>query len=160
MRPIRVGMGYDVHRLATGRRLVVGGVDIPFDKGLLGHSDADVLLHAISDALLGAAGLGDIGQCFPPNDPQYKDVSSLVLLQKVARMVEGAGYAICNIDSAVVAEQPKIMSHASVMKERIATRLGIQSGQVSIKATTSEGMGFVGRGEGIAAWAVALIQER
>lgn len=156
---VRVGVGYDVHSLVVGRRLVLGGVEIPYERGLEGHSDADVLLHAIADALLGAAALGDIGQHFPPSDPQYRDVSSLALLAEVGKMIAAAGWRVGNVDSALVAEQPRVLSHVPLMRERIAGALGLRVAQVSIKATTSEGLGFAGRGEGIAAWAVALLEE-
>jgi 2-C-methyl-D-erythritol 2,4-cyclodiphosphate synthase len=156
---VRVGIGYDVHPLAAGRRLVLGGVEIPHTLGLLGHSDADVLLHAVADALLGAAALGDIGVHFPPSDPQYKDASSLDLLARVREIVGAAGYRVGNVDVALVAEQPRVSPHVPLMRERIAAVLAVGTGQVSIKATTSEGLGFAGRGEGIAAWAVALLED-
>lgn len=156
---MRVGIGYDVHPLVPSRRLVLGGVEIPHTLGLLGHSDADVLLHAIADALLGAAALGDIGVHFPPSDPQYKDASSLDLLARVRGMVVAAGYRVGNVDVALAAEQPRVSPHLPLMRERIAAALAVGTGQVSIKATTSEGLGFVGRAEGIAAWAVALLEE-
>jgi len=155
---IRVGIGYDVHPLVTGRRLVLGGVAIPFDTGLGGWSDADVLTHAIIDALLGAAALGDIGSHFPPGEPQYKDISSLVMLEKVRDRLAGTGWLVGNIDATVVAEQPKLRDFIGEMRQQISRALGISPGQVSIKATTSEQLGFVGRGEGIAACAVALIE--
>ncbi|MCL5027090.1 MAG: 2-C-methyl-D-erythritol 2,4-cyclodiphosphate synthase [Chloroflexi bacterium] len=157
---MRVGIGYDVHRLVAGRRLVLGGVEIPHERGLEGHSDADVLLHAIADALLGAAALGDIGQHFPPSDPQYRDASSLMLLARVGEIIAAAGWKVANIDAALVAEQPRVLPYVPLMRERIAGALGLEIAQVGIKATTSEGLGFAGRGEGIAAWAVALIEER
>jgi 2-C-methyl-D-erythritol 2,4-cyclodiphosphate synthase len=153
----RVGIGYDIHRLAQGRRLVLGGVEIPHDRGLDGHSDADVLLHAVMDALLGAAGLGDIGHHFPPSDPDYKDISSLVLLERVTSLVRQLGYTIGNVDVTVVAEQPKIAPHLPLMRQRMAAALGIAGEQVGIKATTNEGLGSLGAAQGIAAWAVALI---
>jgi 2-C-methyl-D-erythritol 2,4-cyclodiphosphate synthase len=138
--------------------MVLGGVEIPFDKGLLGHSDADVLLHAIADAVLGAAALGDIGKHFPPTDPAFKDADSLILLQHACALVRGVGYDINNIDATVVAEAPKILPHAESMRERIAAACGVATDDVSIKATTNERMGFVGREEGIAAMAIATIQ--
>ncbi len=155
---MRVGIGYDVHPLVAGRRLVLGGVEINHPLGLLGHSDADVLLHAVADALLGAAALGDIGQHFPPSDPQYKDASSLDLLGRAGKLVAAEGYRVGNIDAALVAEQPRVAPYLLQMRERIASELGLSPAQVSIKATTSEGLGFAGRGEGIAAWAVALLE--
>ncbi len=159
---IRIGIGYDVHGFApsdAGRPLIIGGITIPKDRGLAGHSDADVLLHAIADALLGAAALGDIGQHFPPGDPQYLGISSLVLLTRVAEMVASAGFRVSNVDSALVAEKPKLAPHMPLMRRRIGEALGLAIDRVSIKATTSEGLGFAGRGEGIAAWAVALLEE-
>lgn len=153
----RVGHGYDVHRWGEGRALVLGGVEIPHHMGLLGHSDADVLLHAICDALLGALGLGDIGTHFPNTDPAYKDISSLVLLERVGRMVEEAGWKVGNLDATVVAERPLLSQYIPAMRSRIATALSLDTGVVSVKATTSEGLGFVGRQEGIAAYAVALL---
>ena len=153
----RVGIGYDIHRLAEGRRLVLGGVEIAHDRGLDGHSDADVLLHAVMDALLGAAGLGDIGHHFPPGDPNYKDISSLVLLERVSSLVRQLGYTIGNVDATVVAEQPKLAPHLSLMRQRMAEALSIDGEQVGIKAATNEGLGALGEGKGIAAWAVALI---
>jgi 2-C-methyl-D-erythritol 4-phosphate cytidylyltransferase / 2-C-methyl-D-erythritol 2,4-cyclodiphosphate synthase len=153
----RTGIGYDVHRFAEGRRMVLGGVEIPFDRGLEGHSDADVLLHAVCDALLGAAGLGDIGQHFPPGDPRFKDADSIGLLRESARLVREAGFEPVNVDVAVIAEAPRIGPHVPAMRERIAGAIGIASGAVGVKATTNEGMGFVGRQEGIAALATALI---
>lgn len=153
----RVGMGYDVHRLVTGRKLFLGGVEIPFEKGLEGHSDADVLIHAIADALLGAMGETDIGHYFPNTDPQWKNCSSLVFLEKIRELAEKKWVNILNIDASLVGERPKISPHLSLMKERIAKALGIQVDQVGIKATTNEKLGFVGREEGIAAMAVALV---
>lgn len=153
----RTGIGYDVHRFAEGRRMVLGGVEIPFERGLEGHSDADVALHAICDALLGAAGLGDIGQHFPPGDVRFKDADSLDLLRESARLVRGAGYEPVNVDVAIVAEAPKIGPHVPLMRERIGAAIGIGAGAVGVKATTNEGMGFVGRREGIAALATALV---
>lgn len=156
--PWRVGIGYDVHRLAPQRRLVLGGVEIAHPLGLLGHSDADVLTHAVMDALLGAAGLGDIGQYFPSNDPAYKDADSLVLLRRVCKLLCQAGWAPANLDATVIAESPKLAPHLPAVRERLAGATGLQPEKVSVKATTNEHLGFVGRGEGIAALAVALIQ--
>ncbi len=155
---LRVGIGYDVHTLTPGRRLVLGGEDIPFDKGLLGWSDADVLTHAIIDALLGAAGLGDIGRHFPPGEPEYRDISSLVLLKRVKDKLTENGWAIANVDATVVAERPKLRDFIALMQQRLSQTLGIAPSQVSVKASTSDELGFVGRGEGIAAMAVALLE--
>lgn len=158
MAEFRVGHGYDVHCLVVGRRLVIGGVEIEHERGLDGHSDADVLLHAIMDALLGAAGLGDIGQHFPPTDRAYKDADSLHLLQRVGSLVRAAGYTtLVNIDATIKAERPRMAPHVPTMRERIAKALEIKMSRVNIKATTTEGLGFVGREEGIAAEAVCLI---
>ena len=157
---MRIGIGYDVHKLAGGRRLVLGGVEIPFDRGLSGWSDADVLTHAIIDALLGAAALGDIGRHFPPGDQQYKDISSLVLLGMVKDRLAQDGFGIANIDATIVAEQPKLRDFIDEMRRNISRGLAVDVSQVSIKATTAEGIGFVGRQEGMAAWAVALIQKQ
>ncbi len=154
---MRVGFGYDVHRLVEDRALILGGVDIPYAKGLLGHSDADVLVHAVMDALLGAAALGDIGTHFPPSDPQYKDISSIKLLGHVADLLKSNGYGVSNIDSTVVAEAPKLAPHISAMVAKIAEALGCEVGLVSVKATTEEGMGVTGSGGAIAAYAVTLI---
>ena len=154
----RVGVGYDVHRFAPGRALMLGGVDVPHDLGLAGHSDADVLLHAVADALLGAAALGDIGHHFPPDDPRFAGADSRVLLREVGRLVAAAGYRPVNIDATVVAEAPTLAPHVLAMRRAIADCLGLTAGDVSVKATTNEGMGFVGRGEGIAALATALIE--
>lgn len=151
-----MGVGYDVHRLVKGRPLVLGGVEIPFPRGLQGHSDADVLIHAIMDALLGAAALGDIGQLFPDSDPHYQGASSLGLLQQVGQMIDSHGWRVDNIDATVVAEEPRLASYIPQMKAKIAQTLGMS--RVGIKATTSEGLGFVGRGEGIAALAVASLE--
>jgi 2-C-methyl-D-erythritol 2,4-cyclodiphosphate synthase len=156
----RTGFGYDVHRLKPGRKLVLGGVDIPFPKGLDGHSDADVLVHAITDALLGAAALGDIGKHFPNTDPRYRDISSLVLLNHVAGLLDGQGFALVNVDATLILEQPKILPYVDQMRENIAGALGVQPERISLKATTGEEMGFVGRGEGAAAHAVATIVRR
>ena len=156
--PIRIGHGYDVHRLVEGRKLMLGGVTIPFARGLDGHSDADVLLHALCDALLGSLSLGDIGMHFPDTDPRYKDSDSLELLKRVLNMVKEKGFSIGNIDATVIAEQPKISGYIDQMKDTIAHTTGIDREQISIKATTTEGLGFVGRGEGIAAHAVVLVE--
>ncbi|MCD6129301.1 2-C-methyl-D-erythritol 2,4-cyclodiphosphate synthase [Candidatus Bipolaricaulota bacterium] len=156
---IRVGLGIDFHRLVPGRKLVLGGVEIPYELGLAGHSDADALLHAICDALLGAAALGDIGQHFPPGDPRFKDISSLLLLGKVRGLLAEAGYFPMQLDAAVIAERPKLAPYIPEMRARIAEALGLSTEAVSVKATTSEGMGPIGQGEGIAAWAVALIRK-
>ena len=153
----RVGIGYDIHRLATGRRLVLGGVEIPFDRGLDGHSDADVLLHAVMDAMLGAAGLGDIGQHFPSGDPRFKGASSLALLTRVMGLLSGLGYEVGNVDATVVAERPRLSPHIPEMRRLIAGALRIPVESVGVKATTNEGLGPLGANEGIAAWAVALI---
>ena len=156
---MRIGHGYDVHRLAEGRKLILGGVDIPFEKGLDGHSDADVLLHAVSDALLGAAGLGDIGRHFPDTDPQYKGADSLVLLQVVGQKITAAGYRVGNIDVTMIAQKPKLKAHIPTMEQNIATALGINAGRVNVKATTEEGLGFTGTMEGMACHAVCLLEE-
>ena len=154
---MRIGQGYDVHRLVEGRKLIIGGVDIPYEKGLLGHSDADVLLHAVMDALLGAAALGDIGQHFPDSDEKYKGISSIELLKEVGKILQENGYMIENIDSTVIAQRPKLLPYRPQMAENIAAALGIEKEQVSVKATTEEGLGFTGAGEGISAQAVALL---
>ncbi len=154
---MRIGHGFDVHRLVEGRPCIIGGVTIPFERGLLGHSDADVLLHAIADALLGAAGLGDIGRHFPDTDPQYKNADSLQLLARVHTLLAGHGWAVGNVDATVICERPKIMPHAARMVENISRVLAVEPGAVNIKATTSEGLGFTGRGEGIAAQAVCQL---
>ena len=153
----RIGNGYDVHKLVEGRKMILGGVEIPYDKGLLGHSDADVLVHSIMDALLGACGESDIGKHFPDNDMTYKGISSLVLLGKVKDILCSKGYSIANIDSIIVAEKPKLSPYIDDMKEKISGILQIDKDYIGIKATTSEGLGFTGRGEGIAAYAVANI---
>mgnify|MGYP000951830833 FL=1 len=157
---MRIGQGYDVHRLVAERPLILGGIEIPYEKGLLGHSDADVLLHAISDALLGAAALGDIGAHFPDSDPAYRGADSAELLRAVGDLVRGAGYEIGNIDSTVVCQAPKLAPHIASMRARIAEVLALPVGAVSVKASTEEHMGFTGRGEGIAAHAVCLLTER
>jgi len=156
----RVGMGFDVHRLAPGRKLTLGGVQIPHSHGLLGHSDADALVHAVCDALLGAAALGDIGLHFPDSDGKYKDISSLILLKQTAKMLGEAGYAIVNVDVTVAAEAPKLAPHYAAMRAAMATAMEVEPGAVSVKATTTEGLGYTGRGEGIAAWAVATVERR
>ncbi|MBA7578517.1 2-C-methyl-D-erythritol 2,4-cyclodiphosphate synthase [subsurface metagenome] len=155
---IRIGTGYDVHSLVPGRRLVLGGVNIPFDKGLDGWSDADVLTHAIIDALLGATALGDIGNHFPPGEPQYKDISSLTLLEKVKDELVKNDWQIANIDATIVAEKPRLSGFISQIREQLSQTLDITISQVSVKASTSEGLGFTGRGEGIAVHAVALVE--
>lgn len=154
---MRVGMGYDVHRLVPERDLIIGGVKVPYEKGLLGHSDADVLLHAIMDALLGAAALGDIGKHFPDNDPAYKGADSLMLLGRVGEILSEEGYVIENIDSTIIAQKPKMAPHIEQMRRNIADTLGLDISRVNVKATTEEGLGFTGTGEGISAQAVALI---
>ena len=154
---MRVGTGYDVHRLVEDRKLMIGGVDIPHEKGLLGHSDADVLLHAICDALLGAAALGDIGRRFPDSAPKYKGISSLTLLSEVLRLLTEAGFRVNNIDATIVAERPKMAPHIPAMVANVASTVGVDRSAINIKATTTEGMGFAGRGEGIAAYAVCTI---
>ena len=154
---MRIGQGYDVHRLVEGRKLIIGGVDIPYEKGLLGHSDADVLVHAVMDALLGAAALGDIGQHFPDSDERYKGISSIALLKEVGKILQENGYMIKNIDSTVIAQRPKLLPYRPQMAENIAAALGIEKEQVSVKATTEEGLGFTGTGEGISAQAIALL---
>lgn len=154
---MRIGMGYDVHKLVEGRKLIIGGVDIPYEKGLLGHSDADVLLHAISDALLGAAALGDIGKHFPDSDPAYKGISSLILLEHVGRLLEENYFFIENIDATIIAQAPKMRPHIDTMRENIAKALNIAVEQVNVKATTEEGLGFTGTGEGISSQAICLL---
>ena len=154
---MRVGMGYDVHRLVSERDLIIGGVKIPYEKGLLGHSDADVLLHAISDALLGAAALGDIGKHFPDTDPAYKGISSLLLLEKVGEMLSDKGFLIENIDATIIAQAPKMRPYIDAMRENIAKALQIDVSVVNVKATTEEGLGFTGSGEGISSQAICLL---
>lgn len=154
---MRIGMGYDVHRLVEGRDLIIGGVKIPYEKGLLGHSDADVLLHAIMDALLGAAALGDIGKHFPDTDPAYKGISSIKLLEKVGELLEENHVFIENIDATIIAQAPKMRPHIDTMRENIAKALLIDVGQVNVKATTEEGLGFTGSGEGISSQAICLV---
>lgn len=157
--PIRVGLGFDVHRLVEGRKLVLGGVEVPHSRGLLGHSDADVVLHALMDALLGAAALGDIGQHFPPQDEQYRDISSIILLQRVMGLVGAKQMAISNLDIVVVAEEPKLLPHVPAMRSTIAQTLSIPMDSVSIKGKTTEGLGFTGQREGIAAYAVVGLRK-
>mgnify|MGYP001078767361 FL=1 len=154
---MRIGTGYDVHRLVQGRKLVIGGVEIPYEKGLLGHSDADVLVHAVMDALLGAAALGDIGKLFPDTDDTYKDISSLLLLEKVGNELEEHLFFVENIDATIIAQAPKMRPYIDEMRARIAGALGITEEQVNVKATTEEGLGFTGNGEGIAAQAVCML---
>jgi len=156
---LRIGHGYDVHRFAEGRKLIVGGVEIPYEKGLLGHSDADVLIHAIMDALLGAAALGDIGKWFPDSDARFKDISSLLLLSEVKNILEEKGYTINNIDVTIVAQKPKMAPYIEQMTLNIAKTLNIENDRMNIKATTTEGLGFTGREEGIAAYAVCTLQK-
>lgn len=157
---MRIGHGYDVHRLVTGRKLIMGGVDIPYEKGLLGHSDADVLLHAIADALLGALGEGDIGRHFPDTDPAFKGADSLKLLAHVMTLVDERGYELGNLDATVIAQRPKMAPHIPTMCENIARVLNSTVGQVNVKATTEEGLGFTGSEEGISAHAVVVVQKK
>ena len=157
---MRIGHGYDVHKLVENRKLILGGVDIPYEKGLLGHSDADVLLHAISDSLLGALALGDIGKLFPDNDPQYEGADSLVLLQRVYEAVKEKGYEIGNIDATVLAQRPKLRPYIDTMRENIANALEVDVDRISVKATTEEGLGFTGKGEGIAAHCICLLNAK
>lgn len=154
---MRIGMGYDVHRLVEGRKCIIGGVEIPYEKGLLGHSDADVLLHAVMDALLGAAALGDIGKHFPDTDEAYRGISSTELLKKVGALLEEHTFLIENIDATIIAQAPKMRPFIDTMRENIAAALGIETGQVNVKATTEEGLGFTGSGEGISAQAICLL---
>ena len=156
---MRIGQGYDVHRLVEDRRLILGGVEIPYEKGLLGHSDADVLLHALMDALLGAAALGDIGQHFPDKDPQYEGADSMELLSRVCALLRQKGYRVGNCDCTVIAQRPKLAPYIPAMRESIASALGVPTDRVSVKATTEEGLGFTGEGAGIAAQAIALLLE-
>ncbi len=157
---VRVGLGYDIHRLRPGRRLILGGVQIPYPQGLDGHSDADVLTHAVMDALLGAAGLGDIGTHFPPSDPAYKDASSVALLQTVVGLLAEAGWQPLQVSAVLVAERPRLAAHVPEMRAQLATALALQEQEVGIQVTTNEGLGAVGRGEGIAAWATALLRRK
>ena len=154
---MRIGMGYDVHRLAENRKMIIGGVEIPYEKGLLGHSDADVLLHAIMDALLGAAALGDIGKHFPDTDPAYEGISSMKLLEKVGQLLEDNRYVIENIDATIIAQKPKMRPYIDIMRENIAGALGIDLSQVNVKATTEEGLGFTGNKEGISSQAICSL---
>lgn len=158
MSSFRIGHGYDVHRLTPGRRLILGGVEVPYDLGLLGHSDADVLTHAVMDALLGAAGLGDIGKLFPDTDSAYEGVSSLLLLDRVAQRLREGGFQVGNVDATVVAQRPKLASYLPQMRQTLALHLGVPQDQINLKATTEEGLGFTGKGQGIAAHAVALLE--
>jgi 2-C-methyl-D-erythritol 2,4-cyclodiphosphate synthase len=157
---MRIGTGYDVHRLVSGRKLIIGGIDIPHDKGLLGHSDADVLTHAVCDAILGAAGLPDIGHCFPDTDERFKDIYSIKLLERSMEMVRIKGFEIGNIDITVYAQAPKLSPHREKIRQRLAQALAISTDQVNMKATTTEGLGAIGRGEGIAAMCVALLVDK
>jgi len=157
---MRIGHGYDVHRLVEGRRLILGGVEIPYEKGLLGHSDADVLTHALMDALLGAAALGDIGKLFPDNDPAFEGADSVGLLREVCRVLSEHGWRVGNVDCTVIAQRPKLAPHIPQMRENLAAAMGVTVDRVSVKATTEEGLGFSGEGLGIAAHAVALIEEQ
>ncbi len=157
---MRVGFGYDVHRLVEGRKLIMGGVEIPFEKGLLGHSDADVLLHAVIDALIGAACLGDIGRHFPPSDAAFKDISSIDLLRRTAVLLDKSGYVIVNMDSTIVCQEPRLAVHIPGMVQNIAAALSISVSDVNVKAKTEEGLGFTGTGDGISAYAVALIEKK
>jgi len=154
---MRIGMGYDIHRLVEGRKLVLGGVTIPFEKGLLGHSDADVLVHAVCDALLGAAGLGDIGLHFPDTDSEYKDVASIKILAKTYELISGKGFSIMNLDSTIFADAPKLSPYRDAMQKNISRTIEIEQDRVNVKATTFEGLGMIGKGEGIGAMCVALI---
>lgn len=156
---MRVGIGYDVHRLSAGRKLIIGGVEIPYEKGLLGHSDADVLLHAIMDALLGAAALGDIGRHFPDTDPEYEGISSIKLLEHVGKLLDEGGYVIENIDATIIAQLPKMRPYIDQMRGNIAAALNIETEQVNVKATTEEGLGFTGSGGGISSQAVCAVEK-
>lgn len=158
MTGLRIGHGYDVHRLTEGRRLILGGVEVPYEKGLLGHSDADVLTHAVMDALIGAAALGDIGRLFPDTDAAYAGISSILLLERVAERLREAGYAVVNLDATVLAQAPKLAPYRERMRENLARALSLDTSRVSVKATTEEGLGFTGAREGIAAHAVVLIE--
>jgi 2-C-methyl-D-erythritol 2,4-cyclodiphosphate synthase len=157
---MRIGQGFDVHQLVAGRKLILGGVLIPYELGLLGHSDADVLVHAIIDALLGAIGAGDIGMHFPDQDPQYRDINSMELLERVMGLVKGWGFTVVNVDATVIAQRPKIAEYTPKMREKIAGVLTVTPDQMNVKATTTEKLGFTGRGEGIAATAVVLLQKQ
>ena len=158
MNAFRIGHGYDVHRLTAGRKLILGGAEVPFDRGLLGHSDADVLTHAVMDALLGAAGLGDIGKLFPDHDPAYAGISSLLLLDRVVERLGEAGYRVGNVDATLVAQQPKLAAFIPQMRQNLAKHLGVPQDQVNVKATTEAGPGFAGTGQGMAAHALALLE--
>ena len=155
---MRIGMGYDVHKLVENRDLILGGVNIPYEKGLLGHSDADVLLHAICDSLLGAAALGDIGAHFPDTDKKYKGISSLILLEHVGTLITNKGYKIGNIDATIIAQKPKMASHITIMRQNISTALNIDIDKINVKATTEEGLGFTGEGKGISAQCISLLE--
>lgn len=155
---MRIGMGYDVHKLVENRDLILGGVNIPYEKGLLGHSDADVLLHAICDSLLGAATLGDIGTHFPDTDKKYKGISSLILLEHVGILITNKGYKIGNIDATIIAQKPKMASHITIMRQNISTALNIDIDKINVKATTEEGLGFTGEGKGISAQCISLLE--
>jgi len=157
---MRAGIGYDIHRLAAGRRLILGGVAVPFEKGLSGHSDADVVIHAVMDALLGAAGMKDIGFHFSPEDPAYRDISSVVLLKRVAAMLESKNFTVCNVDATIIAEKPKLAPYIDDMRSTISRALRMDAGCVMVKVTTNEGIGCIGEGEGIAAFAVAALDEK
>lgn len=155
---MRIGHGYDVHRLVEGRKLIMGGVDIPYEKGLLGHSDADVLLHAVSDALLGALALGDIGKHFPDTDPAFKGADSMRLLEHVVGLIRAQGYCVGNLDTTIIAQRPKMAPHIPAMRENIARTCGVEVDRINVKATTEEGLGFTGTGEGISAHAVVMLE--
>lgn len=157
---MRIGMGYDVHKLTEERKLILGGVDIPYKKGLLGHSDADVVVHAIMDALLGAAALGDIGKHFPDTDPKYEGISSIELLKKVGEFINEKGYQVVNVDATIICQRPKLAPYREEMVENVAEALGVEANRICIKATTEEGLGFTGQGLGIASQAIALLEER
>jgi 2-C-methyl-D-erythritol 2,4-cyclodiphosphate synthase len=157
---IRIGHGYDVHKLVEGRKLILGGVEIPYERGLLGHSDADVLVHAIMDALFGAAAMGDIGRAFPDNDPAYEGIDSMILLSRTREMLEERGWQVGNVDATVIAQRPKLMTYIPEMTRRIAQVLQVEVDQVNVKATTEEKLGFTGRGEGISAHSVAIITRK
>lgn len=156
---MRIGQGYDVHKLVPDRKLILGGVEIPYEKGLLGHSDADVIVHAVMDALLGAAGLWDIGHAFPDDDPETEGISSLVLLERVRDMLARHGFQVVNVDGTIIAQRPKLSPHIPDMRNNMAAVLGIEADRINLKATTEEGLGFTGSGEGIAAQAVALLEK-
>ena len=156
---MRIGQGYDVHRLTEGRKLILGGVEIPYEKGLLGHSNADVLIHAVMDALLGAAALGDIGQHFPDTDPAYKGISSVKLLTHVMELLRQHHFAVGNVDAVIIAQKPKMAPHIPQMRKNLAQAMGVEEDRINIKATTEEGLGFTGRGEGIASQAICLLEE-